>query len=124
MVNIPLLFVFFRVTDFEIIFQYKLACAKCTDTFSEEDIFTHKIRCVRSNFDDISFLLTKENMMNVLAREISFMIKVLDNDLAQENVKLRADAQVYRLEKGENSLIVTAGKLKDLIQFILCISVN
>lgn len=54
-------------------------------------------------------------MMNVLAREITFMINVLDNDLAQENVKLRADAQVYRLEKGENSLIVTAGKLKDLI---------
>lgn len=92
------------------IFQYKLVCAKCTDVFSEAQIYTHKYGCKNSTFDDISFLLSKENMMNVLAREIDFMIAVLDNDLAHENVKLRTDAQVYRLEKGDDTLIVTAGK--------------
>lgn len=61
---------------------------------SEDHIFTHKLHC-NSKFDDIGFLLTKDNMVNVLAREIEFMCAVLENDLAQENEKLR-DGQVYR----------------------------
>lgn len=63
-----------------------------------------------SKFEDIEFPLTKKNMINVMAREIEFMITVLDNDLSQENVKLRSDAEVYRMEKGDNTLIITAGK--------------
>lgn len=71
-----------------------MSCAKCTEIFSENHIYTHKYACKDSQFDDISFLLSKENVLNVLAREIEFMIAVLDNDLAQENEKLH-DAQVY-----------------------------
>lgn len=83
-------------------------CGKCTGCYSEDHIFTHKLHC-NSKFDDIGFLLTKDNMVNVLAREIEFMCAVLENDLAQENEKLR-DGQVYRLQKGDGSIIVTVGK--------------
>lgn len=85
-----------------------LVCAKCTDVFSEEKIYTHKFGCKKSKFDDISFLLSKENILNVLEREIEVMIQVLDNDLSHE--KLRTDAKLFRVEKGADKILVTAGK--------------
>lgn len=91
-----------------ICFQYKLTCAKCTEIFSEQKMFTHKYGCKNSEFNDISFLLSKENMNNVLTREIEFLIAVLEKDLAQENDKLR-DAKVFCLEKGVHTIILHAG---------------
>lgn len=59
-------------------------------------------------------------MINVFAREIEFMIAVLDNDLAQENTKLRDGAQVYRLVRGaNNTLIVTVGKFRYDSSFVI-----
>lgn len=89
--------------------QYKLACAQCSETFTENDIYVHKFRC-QSTFADIYFVLSNENMIKVFSREIGFMIAVLENDLASEHEKLK-DEKVYRLVQSANSntLMVTIG---------------
>lgn len=90
--------------------QYQLVCEQCGAHFDETKIYTHKFGCPQSTFSDICFELTKENMLNVLSREIQFMLNVMEKDLENENPKLRDDGLVYELTGGQNAIMIVAGK--------------